>query len=365
MSIYKESEKKTDDSVIPEKVKPSPEIVLFIKNLIMHLIKLTFFVIFSSTFMYTLHETAPSFTNKFPTSPYDINPPDYLSSMFGVTRGFGGRDILTQFMTIIMRFFRYIGYLIQAFLGIDTSSITEVVDVRFDNPFTLANVYSWAQTNSLFRWAIRTLRDIGFTNNPRLGRSPDEISLSQSPAMMSIAYNILYYFSTSIFTLSAPVFGAASVFGMIVGLTKFPQTKIPPYGPILLLGLIALTVVSLIAFPVSVGLYVIMAQMAFYFYYLFFRDFFLSLFKPGKFSEKFGFLFKYAWKAKWAILAYIVYAVLLSGKASLSKKQNANLMKGTVGVCSTIVVVTAIIKFVQWAMKKRPPSSPSPSPSAQ
>lgn len=316
---------------------------MFIKTLLMHGIKLTFFVLFSSNFMYVLHEMAPTFTNKFPVSPYDINPPDYLSSMFGITRGIGGRDLLTQFMVLVMRFFRYIGYLIQAFFGIDTSSVTSVVDVRFDNPFTLANVYSWAQTNSLFRWVLRTLRDLGFTNNPRIGRSVGEISLRPGSTMMDIAYNLLYYFSTSGFLLSAPIVGAASVFGMITGLSKFPQTKIPPYGPLILLGLIGLTILSLVAFPASVGLYVIMAQMGLYFYYLFFRDSWLALFKEGSFREKFGFVFKYASKAKWAIIAYALYAFILSGRASLNQKHYKYLMRG----CAGVVLATALFTLIR------------------
>jgi hypothetical protein len=309
--------------------------------------KIIFFVLTGSHFLYIMHEKFGSLRQNFPVSPYDINPDDYITSAFGMTKRTESQDIGRAIMNYIMKWFRYMGTIIQSIFGINITQVTSAVDVRYENPFTLANIYSWATVNETIMKLLKKVQT---------GIKATE---GANKAVKTIITNIIFYFATTLFMSSIMIFGALSVFGMVKGIMKNIYTKVPGYGTLYLIIYLVLLVLSLVVFPFSPGLYVIAIQFGVYFYNLFLKNTLSGLFAPGKMSENIGFIKKYMWKGKYAILIYACVALYNASFTSLNKKHQDMLVTGIIRLA--FVLLTRFLgKIIMKNMNKDPNEKEDP-----
>lgn len=283
-------------------------------------------IILSSTFMYNLQDLTPDkLATLFVDKPYNINPNSYYESFIGfnIDKPDGPPDLLTMTAGAINKGIKAVGN----FFGMINISkkVTSYVDPRYENAFTLANIYSWANAN----WLAKNF--VNFINQKMLNQP--------NPNLQKILYNLVYYFSVTIFAFVAPVIGIMSVLGMLNGGLKNMYTKVPFYGVMYTLFIIIGIILSLVAFPFSIGLYLIIFQLASVFYYLYANKFVEQITLPtGSFKERFGYILEKAKPAHWAIVIFLLYNIFKAGSKSLSNKDQ---FFNIIGVGTALSLYTA------------------------
>lgn len=325
----------------PKRIKLKSDFKTFTIDFFKKILTTAVIIIMNCNLMYALETFQPGL---FPQNPLNINPSGYFDSALGVTKG-TDRDVISMAIGFFMRVFQTIRKFFMDLMGMKIPSVESYVDMRYDNPFTLANIYSWADMNKLVVTVVNTLKSyiLGTGNIPI------------NPNMVKVLYNILFYFGTTIFTFSIIPMGAVSVFGMVKGITKDMTTKIPGYGAFYLLGYMILLVLSLVLFPFSPNLYIVGFQIAFIFYHFYVKKFFTQLSLPdGTFKERMSYISKYAKKAHWVIIIMLLLAIYRSAVPNLNDKHIKYVLYGCIGTFISYV----LYNIIQFAFKT-PAKSPS------
>lgn len=284
--------------------------IQFIKKLITVLI----ITILGSNLMFSMDMFKSS---DFSDNPYSFNPGTYMDSVFGLKTS-SSTSFITMIISLIMGTIQKIVGFINSMFGFDLSKYSNYVDIRYENPFMLSNIYSWAALNGAVRETAKYFRDyiLGY------GSINKNISL--------VLYNLTYYFASMIFIGISAFLGIKSMIGMFSGISKNIYTVIPGYGTIYYIGFILLLLLSLFAFPVNISGYVIGIQLLSVFYYFFIKKGGNELMNNG-----FKHVYKYAKRAHWSIVIMILLALFRSSQTTL-KQKDANYV---LYVCITLFVL--------------------------
>lgn len=321
----------------PKRVKMKSNSSLFVIELIKKLLTTFIMILLGCNLMFTLETFNKSL---FPSDPYNINPSGYMDSLFGFTKSMdnGGSKLANVAIRGVKNMFEFFGDL----MGINISKLTTYADVRYDSPFTLANIYSWANVNWLVSTVVTNLRKYV------LGLGSVEINES----LTKLLYNVLFYFSTTIFTISIIPIAIISIIGMITGITKHVSTKIPGYGVLNLIIYIILQVIALVAIPFSPALYMIGIQIAIIFYELYIKKLFTQIALPNiLFKERFEFVAKYAKRGHWAIIIMVLMAFYRSASSTFKAKEVTYVLYSCIG----IFLFYCLANIMKVAFKKETP----------
>lgn len=280
--------------------------------------------------------------NDYPTEPYNINPGNYVESVFGITKSSSNTNVSSKLVQFLIRASSLIFMFVSSLIGVNSNQILgEFPDTRYDNPFTLANVYSWAYINKtvsyLYKYLSKTFK-LYTTVKTHIKTVQQGVSLL-SDVYAAALYPIFVYFMYSVLSTLFMVFSAVSIFGMVKGLGKHKNSSVPGYGMMYYLMYIGLLILSFVIVPFTPGLYVVIVQIASI------AGYFLWNKKLRNTENKISFVLPYMNKIVKGLIISILVGVYNISKKTLITKHINYVVYSLISVICIIFTGTVIKKF--------------------